>query len=411
VSVPQRGTFATVVLAYAAFVHIGISAGIGGVLLPEQMADYHVDKATIGVTFFVFSAGFLLAGVVTGALIHRLGFRAALGVSGGALLLAAGYTAVRPPFAGLVAVQLLAGFAMGALESVLNAYLADLPGATTLLNRLHAFFGVGALLGPLLATWVLRAYPWPVVWLVVALAGVPLLVGFLLCFPRRAPARPEVTRGDGPSGSLLAAVRSPAVVLGGAFLAVYVGLEISVGNWGFTFLTTERGQHEVAAGYTVSGYWLGLTLGRFLISPVATRLGVTAVGMTTGCLAAVAGCAVLVWLAPFGTVAVIGLALMGFFLGPVFPTTMAVAPSLTQARLVPTAIGVMNGVSVIGSSVFPWMAGAIAQGAGSWTLLPFVAALAGVQLLMWWRMAGYMAAGGPRPGSPDHRDHLPLAHP
>jgi hypothetical protein len=49
---------------------------------------------------------------------------------------------------------------------------------------------------------------------------------------------------------------------------------------------------------------------------------------------------------------------------------MALAPRLTTARLVPASIGIMNAGSVIGGSTFPWLAGAIAEGTGVWTLLP-----------------------------------------
>src|SRR2546429_7908866 len=52
-----------VLVSYAAFVLIGITAGVSGVLLPAQMGDYGVDRATIGITFFTTSAGFVLAGL------------------------------------------------------------------------------------------------------------------------------------------------------------------------------------------------------------------------------------------------------------------------------------------------------------------------------------------------------------
>ena len=82
------------------------------------------------------------------------------------------------------------------------------------------------------------------------------------------------------------------------------------------------------------------------------------------------------------------LGLLGFFLGPVFPTTMAIAPRLTQARLVPTAIGVMNAASVIGGSALPWLAGTIAQSAGMQALLPFAVALAMAQFAVWRPITG-----------------------
>jgi fucose permease len=175
-------------------------------------------------------------------------------------------TATRPAFAAFVAVQVVAGYGTGVLESVLNAYLAALPASTTLLNWLHAFFGVGALSGPPLATWMLGFTAWTSVWLVLALACVPLVAGFLLTMRPPQTGQPPETEPPGTAqprvGLLGTAVRRPAVLLGAAFLAVYVGLEISVGNWGFSFLVAERGHAELLAGYTVSGYRLGLTLGQ-----------------------------------------------------------------------------------------------------------------------------------------------------
>jgi hypothetical protein len=43
---------APVWLSYAAFVLVGVGAGVNGVLLPAQMARYGVDRAAIGLTFF-----------------------------------------------------------------------------------------------------------------------------------------------------------------------------------------------------------------------------------------------------------------------------------------------------------------------------------------------------------------------
>ena len=197
-----------VLMSYAAFVLIGINVGISGVLLPSQMASYGVGRATIGITFFTSSAGFVLASVSTGALIHRAGIRIALTAGGVAFTLAGLYLATRPPFAAFVLAQLVLGYGTGVLESALNAYMAGLPGATTLLNRLHAFFGVGALVGPPLATWILGFASWTVVWLVVAVAGVPLVAGFLLAFPgpersatdtHGAPVVRAVPDGPGPA--------------------------------------------------------------------------------------------------------------------------------------------------------------------------------------------------------------------
>ncbi len=378
----RRNPDFTVVLAYAAFVLIGLSTGVGGVLLLSQMQDYGVDRATIGITFFTGSLGFLVGSMTVGALMSRFGVRAAV-VAGGVLFALSGlYTATRPSFAAFLAAGVVGGFATGLLESVLNAHLAALPNATNRLNRLHAFFGVGALLGPVLATWIVGRTSWPMVWLMLGIVAVPLAVGFLLVYPTE-----HRDAESAPSSAGTGAFRRAGVLLGAVLLAVYVGLEFSMGNWSFSYLVEARGHAEVIAGYAVSGYWLGLTVGRFVLSPITTRLGLGAVGLMNVSLIGVTLAAGLVLLTPIP-----GLALLGFFLGPIFPTTMAVTPQLVEPRLVPSAIGVLNAGSVVGGSAMPWLAGVIGQGAGVWTLLPYALALALLQLAVWWPMARRLTA-------------------
>src|SRR5262249_27595562 len=143
-------------------------------------------------------------------------------------------------------------------------------------------------------------------------------------------------------GLLGAALRDRGVLLGSAMLAVYVGLEIGMGNWGYSYLVQGRGLSGTLAGYSVSGYWLGLTLGRVRISPIAARIGASTIAMMYACLVGVGVATTLAWLSPVPAGASAALVLLGFCLGPIFPTTMSIAPRLTHAQLAPTAIGVMN---------------------------------------------------------------------
>jgi fucose permease len=383
-------TRASVIVAYVAFALTGVSASVAAVVLPAQIADYDVDRATIGITFFTFSAAFFLAGATTGWLMERCGTRVALLVGSGAYVVGALVIAARPSFLALVLLQVLTGYGTGIIESVLQAYLAGLPAQTARLNLLHGFFGVGALVGPLAATWIVERTQWTVVYLLLGLVAIPVAVAYALTLPGRAPAHvtgahdADDAHAQLPSGRLLGAtLRQTGVVLAAVFLTVYVGLEMSMGNWGVNYLVEH---HDLTAGFaggSVSGYWLGLTVGRFVISPAAGRLRWTVARMTAVCLLGVVACGVLVSLSPVGLLATGGFVLLGFFLGPLFPTAVAVVPELTSPRLVPTAIGLLNAVSVIGGSALPWLVGALGDAAGIWVLMPFVTALGVVQLLLW----------------------------
>lgn len=363
-------------VGFAIFAIIGLNLGGTGVLLPTQIEDYHIDKTVIGTVFFATSIGYFAAATGGGALLQRMGTRAYLLCGGGVMVGATAIMALRPSFGLYLALQVVSGLGNGALEAGLNAYLSTLDRATALLNSLHAFFGVGALIGPVVAARMLAwGYAWTAYFALIAVVLAVCSVGLLLYPTTATHETTEASNGYG------AALRHPAVWLGGLFLAVYVGVEISLGNWSFTFLTEDRGHGVVLAGWAVSGYWMGFTAGRFVLSRLAERFGVSVVTLIAGCVAGAIACSLAVWLIP-GT-AVPGLALLGFFLGPMYPTLIAVVPRLVPGRLVATAIGLLVGVSVGGGALFPWLAGAIAQRFGAWSLFPFSVALAAVVALSW----------------------------
>jgi fucose permease len=408
-----------IALAFAGYILLGLGGGAGGVLLPDQIAEYGLNKSVIGLLFFAFAAGYVLAGAANGWLLRLLGLRGDL-VVGTAILAGSAFAAgLRPAYGLLLAVTIGFGFGSGVIDASLNAYLASLPRRTTLLNMLHAFYGVGALIGPVLASGMLeRGLSWGAVYMVFAAVAAPLTVAFALRYPREmggqgvdvVPAVPGETgivdvagtTGTGVAGGASdggrpprtsvfgAAVRHPAVLLCGLFLIVYVGVEVSLGNWAFSFLIEERGQGTLHAGWVVSGFWLGFTLGRFVLGAVAERLGVGPVELTFGCLGVVAASALLTLLVPATPAIVVGFVLLGAALGPVFPLTIAVLPHLAPGRIVPTAIGLVVGFSIVGASFFPWLAGAVAEQVGLESLLVLTLVLTAALLVNWWRVAARM---------------------
>ena len=381
-----------IVLAFGGLVLIGLGAGATGVVVPYQITDYGVSKVVVGLLFFAFSGGYVLSGAANGGLIRWLGTRGQLTLGAGVYLATALGIGLHPSFPVLLGASLALGFGTGILDSGLNAYVATLPGRTALLNYLHAFFGVGALLGPLLAAEIVdhRHLPWQDTYLVLAAVSVPLVVGFALVYPSRADAAPDHEAHHG--APLTLALRRPEVWVAATFLALYVGVEVTVGNWGYSLLTLGQGQEGLLASRVVSGYWLGLTLGRFTLNAAAPRAGVSLARMMYGCLFGVIAAVLLTWWAPNAALGALGFALMGFFLGPMFPTTIAVTPLLLPSRLVATAIGLLVGASVVGGAVFPWLAGALAQGLGLRTLLPYLLVLGILQTAGWWTIARRLRA-------------------
>ena len=264
---------------------------------------------------------------------------------------------------------------MAILDAGLNAYVAGLPRSVGLLNYLHAFYGAGALLGPLIASLILATSGrWNATYLVWVVAGALVLVGFRFAFgaPER-PAPPPASAAGAARNPLTLALRSPLVWLAAVFLFVYVGAEVSFGAWSYSLLTEGRHLPALPASWMVSGYWLGLMVGRITLSRLADRWSVGR--LVQGCIAGVLVAVLLVWVAPAGALAALGLWLAGFCLGPIFPSTIALIDATVEARMQQSAIGLATSLGAMGSAAFTWLAGNLVERAGLWALLPFVAGL------------------------------------
>lgn len=371
-------------LSFAAFILIGLNDGVIGVLLPSIIAHYQISTATVGLLFPASSIGYLCAAFNSGYLLERLGRRGFLALGAAAWIVGMLVFATLPPFLTLLPALFAVGFGVAIIDAGLNAYIAGLPRGTTLLNYLHAFYGVGALLGPLLATFMLTSvFGWNATYYALALGVGAALLGFVLRFERRLPSALS-THEEGAragKGLLRATLRSPLIWLCAMFLLVYVGVEVSLGAWSYTLLTVSRHIPTLLAGWIVSGYWLGLTLGRFILARVVERVGPRrAIQWLTG--GVVVGI-VLVWVAPGSALAAVGLWLVGFSLGPIFPSVIAVISAVTSARLRQSAIGFAASLGSMGGAFFPWIAANLAQRLGLWSLLPYAATLTLVMLGLW----------------------------
>ena len=370
-------------LCFFAFILIGANDGAIGVLIPSMRSHYGVSNATIGLLFLFATVGYLVAAFNSGLLVEKLGNRLFLLLGVGAFLFAAMMIGLMPPFTVLLFMLLALGFGGGILDAGLNAFIAGLPRNTALLNYLHAFYGTGALLGPIIASGLLAlGFGWNSVYIVWVGICIVLAIGVGFAFKNRKRADNEKTeRTETKQNVLFTTLATRVVWLAALFLLFYVGTETSLGSWSYSFLTEERNGAPLLMGWAVSGYWLGLTLGRLTLARAALNLGEKR--LIQLCIVGVVAGVLLIWLVPLNGVSAIGLCLTGYCLGPIFPTTIALMSRLVSARILPSAIGFLASLGSMGAALFPWLAGNFAQALGLWSLLPYVIILTLVMLCLW----------------------------
>ncbi|MER7444826.1 MFS transporter [Micromonospora avicenniae] len=376
-----RPRAALLLLAYLAFVSLGLPDGLIGVGWPSMSNDFGVPTEAVGLVLTAGTAGYLTSSVLAGFTLARLGVGWLLA---GSTMLAAlaltGYT-VSPVLAVVIGSAVVLGLGSGAIDSGLNAYAAGAFGPRHM-NWMHAFFGLGVAIGPLIMTGALGAgLSWRWGYAIVAAAQLALATAFALsvrAWRQRTPvpvpdppADPAAAVGDavsGPVGSVAVVaeapaptavrpvpvretLRLPAVWLGALAFAVYVAIEVAAGLWAFLLLTEGRGLTGAAAGLCVSAYWGSLFMGRVVQGVVAERLGAGRVLRAS--LVGMAGGAALIAVPAPAWLAVAGLVVVGFSAAPVFPLLTLTTAERVGAAHADRTIGLQIGTSALGASLVP----------------------------------------------------------
>jgi len=338
---------------------IGAYTGLLGPALPELAAQAGLGVADAGAFFTpAFGAG-IISTAVTGRALDRFGRRWPLLVGfllDGVALLALPW--VTSPLA-FFAVAALLGLGDGAIVVGVHVVIAEAnpEHETAALNLLNVFFGAGAVVAPVFAA-AARALGADQLLLFVAfgvlqLAGGVVLLGAAL--PERHPEGGRAVVGR-------AILRQRFLWLLALLLLVYVGVEIGLGAWVFTYARAVAGLSGAAAALLTSAYWGALTLGR-LLSPLALRRLTPVALLVTGAAVSTVGTLLLLLAGSLTPALVAGVVLAGLGFGPVWPVTFALA-----ARAFPYAAGSATGalgtVAGAGGLGLPWVQGRILAGAG-----------------------------------------------
>lgn len=349
-------------LAFLAFVSLGLPDGLLGVSWPSMRAAFGVPIDALGTLVAFQTLGYLTSSSLSGRILRVLPIGTVLALSTLAASTALLGFAITTYWPLLLAFGFLAGLAGGAVDAGLNAYGARHFSARVL-NWLHAFFGVGTTLGPLIVTAVLTSgAAWRWSYVIVGSAQLLLAATFFATRGRWAP----VAVGAAPPARVVArtrdTLRRPIVWLGMATFFVYSGAEFVTAQWSFTLLTLHRGESVATGGLLVSLYWGSLMVGRVLFGIVADR--VPLVRTISACMAVGVLGALLFWLEPTRMLSFLGLMLIGAAFAPVFASLVVLTPRWVGDAHADNAIGFQIAAAGLGGATLTAAVGMVAGAVG-----------------------------------------------
>ncbi|KAL8695171.1 MAG: hypothetical protein Q9218_000339 [Villophora microphyllina] len=288
--------------------------------------------------------------------------------------------ATHPPYPAVVTILALAGLGNGIVDAAWNAWIGSLAHTNQLLGLMHGFYGLGATISPLIATTMITKSHlgwWTFFYLMAGLAAIEIVTGATAFWPETGTKYTENNRADGEDrGMTRESLKQRVTWICAVFLLCYVGLEgkacvihllsamikasnggillttstVSLGGWIVNFMIRVRKGEPFQSGMTATGFWLGIAAGRVILGFITPRVG-ERLAVSIYLLVAV-GFELIFWLVPQFIVSAVAVALLGFFIGPIFPSTIIAVTKLLPSEMHVAAIGFSAAIGGGGAAVY-----------------------------------------------------------
>lgn len=341
-------------LNYALVILMGLGWNLIGPSLPAMRAEFSLSLASVGIVFPLATLGFALAVMVAGYVVDGYGRRPVL--IGASLMLGFGYLGwgLAPHWTVMGIFMLFTGAGLGCVDIITNVTASDASSGNRVaeLNRLHMFFGLSAVLSPLLIGLSLD-FNWRLPMIAIGLLGFACLpLAMRVQLPQTATLE-RLSRAN-----VFPLARNGVIVTVTAVLVLYIWVEISMIGWGVTYLTDVFQEPYGRSTAVVSLFWGAIFLGRLAMVWLARHFS-TEKTLQVPLIASVPLFLTLA-LAPSAPVVYAVIFLLGLCVAPIFPTMFALALQRFPRRPGTVAILLLLGAAA-GGVLPPYVIGIVAE--------------------------------------------------
>lgn len=331
-------------IIYLGFISLGLPDGALGIGWPLMRLDFGVPIHYAGFILFITLPLSALSSLMSAHLgekygVGKLAFASALLTSSSLL----GISTVTS-YWGLILFSIGLGIGQGAVDALLNAYVAKHYNARHM-SWLHGCWAVGATIGPALMTRVISTSgAWSMGYL--SLGSAQFVIAIILLLSLGFWLHDDHETRNKPKTRSAFDMR---MLFGMALFFLYVGAELSIGLWSNSYLIEKMGLAASVSGYLVALYYASIMVGRFLSGFVAVRLGNR--GLIRLGLFIVSGGLLVMFVAEDVMFLRLGMILMGLGLAPLYPAMMHETPRRFKEDLATRLIGYQVGIAYGGGMI------------------------------------------------------------
>ncbi|HHU43346.1 MAG TPA: MFS transporter [Clostridiales bacterium] len=346
------------VIIYIAFISLGLPDALVGAAWPVMYGQLDAPISYAGIITMIIAIGTIVSSLLSERLTKKLGTGLVTAISVFMTAAALFGFSISTKFYMLCLWAIPYGVGAGAVDAALNNYVA-LNYSSRHMSWLHGFWGIGDSVGPYIMGYFLSGgNGWDKGFLTVAIVQIVLTAALFISLPlwkknkgkkkQKTPLRlKEVARIKG------------VLIMCVAFFA-YCGVETTAGLWASSYLVEFRGITPDKAARYASIFYLGITIGRFLVGSIADKIKDKQL-IRIGTVVLLSG---IVFIAiPMGIdmMIVAGLFIVGLGCAPIYPSIIHAAPSNFGKENSQAIIGVQMASAYTGSTLMSPLFGLIAE--------------------------------------------------
>lgn len=313
------------IIIYIIFISLGLPDSMLGTAWPVMCGDLHVNIGFASIVSMITLFSTSAISFVSGKYIRKYGTFKLTFVS--VLFTIAGMLgiALSPNIWVVCLFSVILGMGGGAIDAALNAYVAK-HFSTRHMSWLHAFWGVGVSLSPVLLAPFLKNANWRLGYIAI-MALQSLLALFVFINRKQWLVIPENFDLPAKHKQLTTwqILCKKGLLSSIACSGMYSALEFTLGTWCASFLVFDSGQNPENAALFVAVYYAGITLSRILTGFISEKYTDNRL-LQGGAVLALFGIAMLFFKNQYIIMAAMFCIGMGY--GPIYPAQLHRIPQL-----------------------------------------------------------------------------------
>lgn len=370
-------------IAFLSFIAIGLQGSALNVAWLYMQDSFDKTLESIGIVLLAGTLGGLAVSFFSGRILSFLSVGWMCLISTLVEIFALILISLTPHWTIFIAASLLLGLGRSGINAAINTYVAERYPASRM-NWLHAIFGAGSTVGPLLVTFIVIniGADWQLAYMLIAAVQVLVAVLFVITLKDwHLDADDEASKLEAPQKATVKSTLSLVPVwLGVGLFVCHVGLQMSTGQLMNNLFVEGRGINPARAGLWISLFWAFITIGRLFFGALVDKFGAARV-LRYCTLGTVFGAA-LIWFNVSEAISFFGLALMGFTLAPVFPSSVSRTPALVGKAHSPNAIGFQMTGAGLGGAFLPGVVGFLGDNVSLEAIPPALVVIALAQFVV-----------------------------